>query len=203
MTFGDAWEGGLVMHTITARGARDALFIAKGTKLRVDVPEPDGRVAHTIFDSATKKLTVIMDSQHIALQMPIPAPAPGDASKPPTVTRTGKHETVAGYDCEDWEIVAADGNHQSTCVATGLPFFDFSATAGPAGGHTWADELRDKNAFPLRMLDVDAKGKEISRMEVTKIAKRAVEDAAFEVPQGFDLKVVPGTVGATGVPVHP
>jgi hypothetical protein len=191
------------MHTTTARGVRDALFITKGGKLRVDVPEPDGRTAHTIFDPVGPKLTIILDSQHLALQMPPPAAVPGDTTKPPTITRTGKHETVAGYDCEDWEIADEKGNHQSTCVAQGLPFFDFSATAGATGGHSWAEELRDKNAFPLRARDVDASGKEISRMEVTRIERRPVDDSAFIVPPGFNAMAVPGVVGNSGVPAAP
>jgi hypothetical protein len=202
-TLGSGFEGGLVMHTTTPHGANDMLFITKGGKLRVDVPVPDGRTAHTIFDPATKKLTILMDSQQIAMEMPLPPPPPGDAPKPATITRTGKHETVAGYDCEDWEIVTQGGagNHVSTCVTQGLAFFDFSAMAGPTGGHSWADELRDDNAFPLRSVEVDPAGKEISRMEVTKVAKRPVDDTAFTVPPGFHVMQVPNA-GLTGPP-HP
>lgn len=179
------------MHSTTANGATDMLFITKGGKLRADTPQQGGRTAHTIFDPAAGKLTIIMDSQEIAMQMPIPHSPNANETKPPTITRTGKHETLAGYDCEDWEIVTAGGNHQLTCVAQGLPFFDFAAIGGPTGGHSWAEELRDKNAFPLRAIDFDAKGKEVSRMEVTKVEKRPVNDAAFTVPPNFHLMEVP------------
>jgi uncharacterized protein DUF4412 len=200
-TFPSDFEGGLVMRTTTAQGTKDLLFVTKGGKLRVDTPEPEGRTAHTIFDPAASKLTIIMDSQELAMQMPIPHAADATVTKPPTITRTGKHETIAGYDCEDWEIVSAGGNHESTCVAQGLPFFDFSALAGPAGGHSWAEELRDKNAFPLRAVDLDPSGKEISRMEVTRIDKRPVDDTAFTVPPRFHVMDVPNAANLAARPL--
>ena len=44
-------------------------------------------------------------------------------------------------------------------------------------------------------------GKEISRMEVTRVAKRPVDDSAFTVPPGFNVMQVPNA-GLTGPP-HP
>jgi hypothetical protein len=204
-SFASGFEGAITMRTTTAHGPSDMVFLTKGGKLRVDVAQPNGQVAHTILDPATQKLTVVMDSQRMAMQMPIPSAPPGSPSSPPTVSRTGKHETIAGYDCEDWNIVAASGNHESACVAQGLAFFDFSAMAGPTSGHSWAQELRDKNGFPLRAVETDPSGKEVSRMEVTKIEKRPLGDDTFTVPSGFNVMSVPGMMGgmASGRPVAP
>jgi hypothetical protein len=185
------------------------VFVSKGGKLRVEVPSKDGQTAQSIFDPTSKQITVLMESQHLAMQMPIPstnAPNPqGTASKPANVVRTGKHETVAGYDCEDWDITSEDGKRESTCVAQGLAFFDFSGMAGrtSGGAPSWADALRETNAFPLRAVEYDPAGKEISRMEVMKIEKRAIDDSAFAIPAGYHLVNVPGIgMGMGGFP-HP
>jgi hypothetical protein len=206
-SFTSGFEGAITMRTTTAHGANapnEMVFLTKGGKLRVDVAQPNGQIAHTILDPATQKLTVVMDSQRIAMQMPIPSAPPGAPSAPPTVTRTGKHESIAGYDCEDWNIVSANGNREAACVAQGLAFFDFSAMAGPASAHSWTQELRDKNGFPLRAVETDPSGKEVSRMEVTKIEKRSLGDDAFTVPNGFSIMPVPGMMGARpGAPPRP
>ena len=198
-SFGSGFEGAIVMHTSSAKqgGGEDMLFLTKGGKLRIDAPGRDGTVAHSIFDPTTQKITVLMDTQELAMQMPVPAPnMPGGAAGGTSSTklaRTGKHETIAGFDCEDWEMTLANGNRESTCVAQGLSFFDFSAMAGPTGGgvRSWAEELRDKNGFPLRALETDPSGKEISRMEVTKIQKKTLDDSIFAVPANFHLMQVP------------
>ena len=57
-TLGEGFEGALVMHTTSASGATDMLFITKGGKLRADTPQQGGRTAHTIFDPAAGKLTL-------------------------------------------------------------------------------------------------------------------------------------------------
>jgi hypothetical protein len=208
-SFGSGFEGGIVLHSTTPHGTNDMVIVTKGGKLRVEVPSHDGQTAHSIFDPASKQITVLMESQHLAMQMPIPSTNTQVAAANATnVTRTGKHETVAGYDCEDWDITTADGKRESTCVAQGLAFFDFSAMAGPTSGATrsWAEELRDKNAFPLRAVEYDPAGKEISRMEVTKIEKKAIDDSAFAIPPGYHVMNVPGMgmgMGAMPHPKHP
>ena len=197
-SFSSGFEGAIVMHTTSARGPADMLFLAKGGKLRIEVPGLDGQMTHSIFDPVAKKVTILMDSQQLAMQMPIPAVAgAAPLGKDTTITRTGKHETVAGYDCEDWEIATdggKTGRKEAVCVAQGLAFFDFTAMAGPTGGtsRSWAEELRDKNGFPLRAVELDASGKEISRMEAKKIERKALTDATFAVPAGYRVMNVPG-----------
>ena len=193
--FASGFEGAIAMHTTSAHGPTDMVFLTKGGKSLVDVPGRDGQTAHSIFDPTTQKVTIVMDSQQLAMQVPLPhASAAAPNATPPKVTRTGKHETVAGYDCEDWDIVLEGGKREATCVAQGLAFFDFSAMSGPVGGgvhSSWAEELRDGNAFPLRAVESDSAGKETSRMEVTRIEKKSLDDAAFIVPASYHIMQVP------------
>ena len=41
-----------------------------------------------------------------------------------------------------------------------------------APANPWMQDLHDKRLFPLRVIEMDAAGKEQSRMEVTKIEKK-------------------------------
>ncbi|HEY2517845.1 MAG TPA: DUF4412 domain-containing protein [Polyangiaceae bacterium] len=201
--FGSSFEGVIAMRSANAKGENpDLLFMVKGDKLRLD-SDQDGKVAHSVFDGAAKKVTLILDSQKIAMALPLPsAPDAGPDAPTATVTKTGKHETIAGYDCEDWDV-ATGSRHESLCVASGVPFFDFAGTAalhaGPAK-HTWADELRDKKSFPLRIIEKDPAGKELSRIEVSRIVKEPLEASAFEVPAGFHVMNMPGPGHAPAAP---
>ena len=179
------------MHTTSERGTTaDLLFLTKGGKLRVDVPNGHGGpVARSIFDPATQKITgahgSARDGDGAARSWRHYPGRRRDRDQPTNIARTGKHETIAGYDCEDWDVTMENGKRVATCVAQGLAFFDFSGMAGPTGGGTrsWAEELRDKNGFPLRAVETDASGKEVSRMEVTKIEKKRLDDSTFAIPR--------------------
>ena len=59
---------------------------------------------------------------------------------PPKVVKTGKKETIAGYACEDWDILNADKTKLTTCVAEkGVSFFHLPLTGLPTE-HAWALE---------------------------------------------------------------
>jgi hypothetical protein len=133
----------------------------------------------------------------------------------PAITKTGKHETVAGHDCEDWEVAETNGTHTQLCVADGIGFFDFGAVAPPSAATqfgSWLSDLREKQEFPLRAITSDPGGKEASRMEVTKIDAHPLDDSTFAVPAGYKvmsggIPVMPGMggmpAGMTGVPGMP
>ena len=43
-----------------------------------------------------------------------------------------------------------------------------------------------KNMFPMLSIQTDLAGKETSRLEVTKISKKEVDPAVFEIPKGYN-----------------
>ena len=89
------------------------------------------------------------------------------------IDKSGKHETIAGIDCEDWTAKDPSGKRSEVCIAQGIVAFDFSALKG-GGTSTLGKELREKKLFPLRSVEYDKeKGKELSRMEVTKVEEKS------------------------------
>jgi hypothetical protein len=69
------------------------------------------------------------------------------------------------------------------CIAQGIAFFDMGSMKG--GGGALGKELREKKLFPLRSVEYDATGKEISRMQVTKVEKKSLDDSEFAVPKDY------------------
>jgi len=109
---------------------------------------------------------------------------------PPKVTRTGKMDTVAGYECEIWKI-ESKGKKSDACMADGLAWFS-------AGGDTdsWLSDTSGR--FPLRVIRFDTAGAEESRMEVTKVERKTEDAARFEVPAGYQVMDPSAMMGQMG-----
>ena len=190
----------------------NVLLEVKGDKVRADVPEelakenPMGRGApagkiYGILKGGEKKAFVVMEAQKQAIVFDLnkfaekikssppslnggPPGAPG-GKEPPKVTKTGKTEKVAGFECENWDVVNPDGAKASVCVGNQGPSWFSLPLTGIATEHAWMAELLDGKHFPLRVVVFEKSGAEQGRMEVTKIEKKSVDAAKFEIPAGF------------------
>lgn len=191
---GSDFEGAVTMHTTAGGASTDLIVKAKGDKLRFDMKSPQGEPMHGVYDPKANKVVLYSDATKTYMDWNSSAPSASPNTDPGTsgVTKTGNHETIAGVDCEDWTVKDPTGKHTELCIAEGIAYFDPASLRPGSSGATspLAKEFRDKKSFPLRSVEFDAAGKELSRMEVTKIEKQTVDDATFAVPPGF-TKVVP------------
>jgi hypothetical protein len=216
-TTAGAFEGAITMQSSSEhRAPLELTFVTKADRIRLDVPAHNGQMAHSILDPVKREITVLMDQQKMAMTMALPqaTAAAGQPQAEPTITKTGKHETIAGHDCEDWNLVEPNGKHTLLCMADGMAFFDFSSMAPPGSaaqlGGSWMKELKDKGEFPLKAITTDASGKEESQMLVTKIDPHPVDDSLFAIPAGYKTMQMPampggfpGGPGGPGVPGMP
>lgn len=181
------FEGEITMNVSDAAKPepKTITYDVKGTKMRFVAPEEHGPMSggYVIFDTTAKKMTVVQDAKKTAMVMDMGAmggmtpgaPPPGPK---PTVDKTGKNDTVAGYTCEQWKITETNGERSDVCVAQGIMFPVMGRR-----GTGWMSQL--ENSFPLRAISYDSAGKEKSRMEVTKVEKKSLDDAMFQVPAGY------------------
>lgn len=192
-----------------SKGASFTLEV-KGEKVRVDLPSdiasksPLGAMAGGktwgLLSTSEKKATMVMEAQKKAIVFDLnkmlekakasaTPPALGGTATPPKdppkVTKTGKTEQVAGYECENWDIVGADGSKGTACIANeGASWFSFPLAGIPAE-HAWMMEVFDGNHFPLRFTGFDKTGAEVVRVEITKIEKKTMPAEHFQVPADF------------------
>jgi len=188
--FGSGFEGAITMHIRSATGESDMVVKTKGDKMRFETAG-----SYMLFDPATNTVTMVNDATKTFSVVDFSGPhAPRANTSPETaqIEKSGKHETIAGIDCEDWTVHDA-GKRSEVCVAQGIAFFDVGSLKGGGSGGGLAKELRDKKLFPLRDVEYDASGKELSRMEVTKVEKKSLDDAELSVPQGYAKISLPGT----------
>jgi hypothetical protein len=208
-------------------------LLIKGSKVRFEVPEqlaksspgnPFGDKAYVILDSPDKKLFIVSDPKKEAIVLDLNtsgqtigalgggpphgpgAPPPGPATK---ITKTGKYDTVAGYKCENWDI-ASDHREGTVCVADeGASWLSIPLTGIPTE-RAWMLDLADGKHFPLRFVGYQKDGTtEETRVEVSKIDKKSLPDADFQVPAGYkqiDLEKMFQGLGMPGglpMPPHP
>jgi Domain of unknown function (DUF4412) len=184
--FGSNFEGQITMRTTRAGNPpSDMLVKAKGDRLRFDTTE-NGQTVSAIFDPQKNTVVALMDAQRAYMDMDFSSPSAAPNTDPKTsgAEKTGKKETIAGIDCEDYVVKDPSGKKTEVCIAEGLAFFDLEGVRH-GGGAGWNKDLRDKKMFPLRSIEYDETGKEVSRSEVTKVEPKKLDDALFQVPKDY------------------
>jgi hypothetical protein len=183
---GSGFEGEITLKTTRAGNAQDMLVKAKQDKLRFDMTA-GGQSTSAIFDPTQNKVFMVMDAQKAYMEVDFSSPSAPQANvdaKAASAEKTGTKENIAGIDCEDWTVKDPSGKHTEVCLADGLAFFDLDGVKG-GGQSAFSKQLRDKKQFPLKSVDFDAGGKEVSRTEATKIEKKKLDDSVFKVPSDY------------------
>jgi hypothetical protein len=122
--------------------------------------------------------------------------APSAPAQPPKIDKTGKKDTVAGYTCDIWNITS-EGKKVEACVAEGITWIDLTDLGFGSPEFAVAAFATEANRFPLRVIAYDAAGAEETRMEVTKVDKKKLDDARFVVPA--DYRVIDMAAMMTGL----
>lgn len=165
----------------------DVEYMARGGKMRINARSPMGNVG-IIAVPAEKKVYMLMDAQSMYMEQPFNLTSAGASNAAaPTVKRTGKKETIAGYECEHITITD-NGNTNDVCMARGLgPFLSPSSAVPGAQLSGWQKALVDDGGFPLKVSRADG----TTQMEVTKIEKKRLSDKLFTVPDNYNKMDMP------------
>jgi hypothetical protein len=167
-----AWERG-------GAPSSERAFLIKGSLLREVGRAGDGRPAsgtsRTIVDTSSLRVFAVDDAKRTFAPSTLDPPG-GDAK----TDKTGKKDKVLGRDCEIWQI--DDGRaRREACVLLGAAFVDPAARGVPA----WIHELSARGALPLRVVETDKGGKEVSRMTATRFDVRPVDASLFTIPHAY------------------
>jgi hypothetical protein len=200
-------------------------LLVKNDVLRVDIPQDalggkeatgvtGGGKVYALVRTQEKKAFVVLDAKQQAVVFDLNQAGdqmkrfkrttpggPTPSSDPPKVTKTGVKDTVAGYPCENWDVVSSDKAKMTVCVSdNSSSFFRLPLTGIPTES-AWALELLDGKHFPLRGVAYDTSQRETGRVEVTKFDKRKLDAAQFEVPAGYkQLSIEEMMAGLGGLP---
>ena len=182
------FEGTVTMNVTNDNGnAHTMTFMLKGGKMRFD---PGGGQVSVIVDPAEQRMLVIVNAQKMYMESSFAdAAAKVDVGgKGPTIVKTGKMETVAGYKCEDVTAADDDGKSVTICMSSELGGFRLPTASNPMAPQQeagWLAHLGGHN-FPLK---VTKGGKTI--MEATAIDKKALDASLFTAPDGYQSFAMP------------
>jgi hypothetical protein len=169
-----AFEGEIEVETrVSSVKPLVTVYKLKGQKARVS-----GAMGPVISDGAEKKLYLLDDTARTYKVIDVGATTTStvDAGAP-TYKKTGKKDVVAGYECDEYEIVGVGG--RTDACATNAIYGPLAAVAGALGA------FGSDMGFPLRTVARDPSGAELMRNEVTRIDKRSMPDSEFTVPTGY------------------
>lgn len=176
---------------------------AKAGKVRSEV-NMMGQQMITVIDSEAGTGLVLMPAMQAYMRMDLKEAMAnanqGQEDQLPSIEATGQTETIAGHQCEHYNVTV-NQNVMDMCVAKDLGFF--SGSMGMGGGQSvgglqgansdvWR-ELFEDGFFPLS-ISMTQNAMQIS-MQVTNIERRSVSDDLFnlEIPDGYTE--MPGVLG--------
>lgn len=185
-----SFEGSVTMNVTGDNGKTTSItYMLKDGKMRFD---PGGQQVSVIIDPATQRMTVIMNAQKMYMERDFSSATAAvqqqAGAKTPSITRTGRMETIAGYKCEDITVTDDDGKSVDSCISSELGGFRMPAASNPMAPQReagWVGEIGSHN-FPLK---VQKGGKTI--MEVTAIEKKSLDAALFTAPPGYQSFAMP------------
>jgi uncharacterized protein DUF4412 len=194
-------------------------YYQKGTRVRTEMDmggqEGMGGMGGMamIIDGATGTMTSIVPSQKIYMTMNLREMAAGihqqgrDTTPLPKITSTGRHETIAGHDCE--HVIMTSGRDHSQvdmCVARGMGYYMSGGGSGPGAAQSFWSNIPNANDpryaefrrqfangfFPLRMETKNDQGQVEMTMVATKVDRRSLSDDLFHPPADFREMKMPG-----------
>lgn len=170
-------------------GMQDVEYLSRAGNVRVNMTSPAGAIG-VLGLSSEKKVYVIIEAQRSYMEVP-PLDAIVAAGTPPTVTKTGKTETIAGFECEHVIIEAGSANGPTktdVCLTRALgPFVNPMTALAGARMAPWQRQLMAEGGFPLKVTLNDGS----VALEVTKVEKRRVSDSLFRIPTEFNKMDLP------------
>jgi hypothetical protein len=198
-----SFEGKVTMKMTGPKGSPSQMnFSVKEGFTRIDITA-QGASPSIIMDQAKQQIVILMNEQKMYMIQPLPKPpeAPAAGGSPgqatggsiPDIQTTTTTEQILGYDCT--KLVATDKDKNTTTeiwVTDQLgTFMGMGPGAGPMGGRrggagaqAWAEALRGKGTFPLRVVTTKD-GKETFRMEATSVEKQSLDASLFEAPADY------------------
>jgi hypothetical protein len=202
------FEGVIHMKKSTVGGqdegiAGDSDWYIKGDNIRTERRAQNTDTASTgsmggmIYNADTKKGYVIMPGRKMYMELSettFEKTAEHLRDMKHEILRTGKTDTVAGYQCEVFQTKSKETGkiHGEACAAKGLgnmgAFMGLNRGAAANLPGEFSKELTQivtEGYFLLRMVRKDDDGSEKMRMEATSIEKKKLDNSLFLPPGDY------------------
>ncbi len=136
---------------------------------------PETRTPRLVVDTSALRLFTIDDAHQSFF-----ASALSSRGGNVNTTKSDKKDTVVDRECEIWRV-EEDRVTREVCVILGAAWVDPTAQRVPL----WQRELAVRSALPLRVIEQDATGHEVSRIVATRLFLKPMERALFAIPKSY------------------
>lgn len=189
-SYGQNFEGVIHYEFADAAGSGmgDIPYMVKEDKIRMQFEEAQSKGA-MIFLPEESRILFVLDNMNSYMDIDTDEWTNNDVYDSKwdgsEMTKTGQSKTVAGYDCEIWQITG--GNDQLTlCMAEGLgTFMSPGNPMAQQNAPAWAKEIAADGYMPLEVVEESANGTTTVQMKANKIEEKSLSNSLFEVPDGY------------------
>ena len=200
-SYSQSFEGEIVMKITDKDQDKPQTidYYVKGTKIRFDAKGERGESGAMIFDSKTSNMMIVVPSQKMYMTYNYKGAFGGvrdsisKAMEKGDIKMTGETKDINGYKCEKWTFKDEDGTTGEAWMTKGIKnFFFFSnPMAGNNDQPEWQKKLTNEGYFPMMVISKDADGNIDSKMEVTSIEKKSLDESLFTAPDGYKKMEMP------------
>lgn len=175
----------------------------KGQKARIDLPASqmssiidlkEGKM-YTLMHQQKQIMVISLDELKKAADMSAQTQA---GSTKPSVTKTGKAETIKGYRCSQYEITGTGQNPATmrcwiTEDVSDAEMEPFRSFGGRMGGFLGFDAAQKPKGMIIRSESkINIAGRDIaSKSEVQSIKREPVADSVFTIPADYQMMELP------------
>ena len=192
------FEGSVLVKTQNAHEGGKAEYFIKGDKVAAKIFMPQGmgqysgKEGRIIIDGSAMTVTMLMPMEMggmKGIKQVTDLKAIAAKQNPVVVTEVGTSETIAGYKCDNIQVV--DGKNKTViCMTSHLGHFAIQGQMGGRGG--WTSVFVSHPGFPLRVTEPDGN----VSFEVTEVKPGPVSAEMFVIPDGYmDMSGMMGGMG--------
>ena len=190
MAFAQPFEGTIEFKRITDTDTTNYIYYVKGTQVRIDEIGGKSHKAEGTYliDMDAKTIHALNHERRLYMEQPTP-PVPNTKGTF-SVKKGQTPKNLQGYKCTEYTITNNEENTQITYWLADGKFSFFEKLLRQLNrkdkSSVYFLQLPDiKNTFPMLSVQQSLDGKEQVRLEVTKITKKEVDPALFELPKGY------------------
>lgn len=183
-----SFEGIITFTKTSGSTESNYKYYVKGDNVRVEELMSDGTIQGIMLVNTTDKTVRALSPERL-IYMDVPSKSTFTATSV-SVSKKEKAKTIMDYSCTEWIASSKDEDRIiSYWMAFDnydffIPFLKtinrkdkqsvyFLAMTGTAG------------AFPMLSVETKSDGTELSRLTVTKIEKKTLEDSKFQIPSNY------------------
>ena len=184
-----AFEGIIEFTKTTGPVVTNYKYYVKGDHVRIEEISARGDAQGIMLvDTRDKTVTALSPDRKLYMDVPnmrLPKEVKTDVKK------TGEMRDMAGYKCEKWIAKSVKEDRQITYWVAADEFNFFRPLLETLNRKDETAifflEIKDANGvFPLLGIEQKLDGAEVSRLEVSKVAKGAQKASLFEIPAGYN-----------------